>query len=130
MKEDSMKKALFAFTTVSAICLFLVVGTGIARQGGQLAGSAYDPAVHYSGAYAPDLLFVRNSPNDTNWRRIPPLDLLTKVTCADALESLKREGKWKGHLKIDGSCGSTAEPAEWALGNRLNYDEEQGQGVR
>ncbi len=125
-----MKKILFTFSTALAICLFMVVGTGIARQGGPRAGSAYDPAVKYSGDYDPDLLFFRNSSKDANWRRIPPLDLLIKVTCSDALESLKREGMWKGHLKIDGSCGSTAEPAEWALGNRLNYDEEQGQGAR
>ncbi len=125
-----MKKTLFAFTTILAICLFMVVGSGIAGQGAPRAGSAYDPAVKYSGAYTPDLLFFRNSPDDTNWRRIPLLDLLIKVTCTDALESLNREGKWKGHLKIDGSCGSTAEPAEWALGNRLNYDEEQGLSVR
>ena len=53
----------------------------------------------------------------------PELDRLAKITCREALAQLKRNGTWEGSLNADGSCGTSADPGYWALGNRLNYDE-------
>lgn len=120
-----MKQILFMFAI--ALAFGLCVTTGHAQQKGQDAGKkigpVYNPAITYPGEYETNMILFKNSPKDTIWRRIPNLDRLWKVTCPDALAHLKQEGKWEGHLRLDGSCGSIAEPADWSMGNRRNYDE-------
>ena len=87
----------------------------------------YDPARIYSGDFQPDVLLYKNPRSDA-WQRVTKLDRLQYVTCQDALAHLNREGKWQGHLNPDGSCGSTAEPSDWVMGNRLNYENDLEEG--
>lgn len=89
---------------------------------------AYDPLILYPGDYQADALLFRN-PGSMVWQRIPRLDSLRQVSCRDALDHLKSEGKWQGHLRPGGSCGSLAEPSDWIMGNRLNYEDALEQGA-
>ena len=111
---------------IIALVLGLYAGSTSAQQKGESGdikgGGVYNADTRYPGAYENDALLFRNSLKDTIWRSIPNFSRLYKVTCVDALTHLKTEGKWQGHLKPDGSCGSTAEPAIWVMGNRLNYE--------
>lgn len=106
------------------IALMFALGSYAGSAGAQQRGQTgvYNPDTQYSGEYENDALLFRNSPNDKVWRSIPNFSRLYKVTCADALAHLRTEGKWQGHLNPDGSCGPTAEPADWVMGNRLNYE--------
>lgn len=80
----------------------------------------YNPAKIYRGPYGTNLLFYKN-PKATAWVRGTQGDFTREVACAEALQSLKRTGLWQGHLR-NGACGSTDEPVDWAVGNRLNYE--------
>jgi len=82
--------------------------------------NSYDPVILYPGPYMPEQLFYRN-PKGQVWLRWTTADFSRKVTCPGALKRLKRRGVWKGHLKPGGSCGSPAEPSDWAVGNWINY---------
>ncbi|TWJ32437.1 hypothetical protein JN12_00877 [Geobacter argillaceus] len=81
---------------------------------------SYDPAIMYPGPYTPEHLFYKN-PKGPVWLQWTAGDFTRKVTCSGALKRLKRKGVWQGHLKPDGSCGSPAEPSDWAVGNWINY---------
>ena len=108
------------------LCFITLLVTTIALTAplyGAWAGAAgYNPAMTYEGKYTKDVVYLRNR-NNPNWyqgrRGVYPQNVL----CRDALRSFSINGKWKGHFRADGSCGSTAEPTEFALGNRLNYDD-------
>jgi hypothetical protein len=110
------------------VMMVLVIGAAGAvaaepnRPGGEGRAPVYIPKAIYPGDYNPDVLMYRNPGSDA-WQRVHNLDRLRHVACRDALEQLQREGKWQGHLNPDGTCGSTAEPSDWILGNRLNYDD-------
>ena len=111
-----MKKILLFLMVVAVSWLIAgIVSAGQKDQGG------YDPAVTYAGYYQSDVLYVKNSGSKII-QAIPHFDRLNYVKCSDALDHLSRDGKWQGHLKPDGSCGSYDEPAQYTLGNRLNYD--------
>jgi len=122
-----MKQILFGI----AIILVCGLSAGLSsaqEQGSKGAvvkpGAAYNPKIDYAGDYRPMIVFFRNSSND-NWHRRPRLDRLRRITCQDALDALNKTGLWRGDLNLDGSCHGTPgiESPEWALGNRLNYDE-------
>jgi hypothetical protein len=81
----------------------------------------YNPAQQYAGSYTPKALFFKN-PGSTYWQRVAD-NFLKRVKCPDAMDHLRRSGLWKGHLKKDGSCGPLDEPSDWAVGNRLNYED-------
>jgi hypothetical protein len=117
-----MKKIQFMVVMIAAISM--IAGIGVAGQKGvKEAGPSYDSNIIYAGGYQADMLLYKNSSKVSDWRLIPYFDRVYKVTCQEAQVSLSSIGTWKGHLTIkDGSCVSTAEPAEWATGNRLNYD--------
>jgi hypothetical protein len=117
MKRMSFILALVLLSLTAAIVT--AESEGQQRPGNRLA--IYNPAIIYTGDYQPDVLLFKN-PWTIAWQRIPKLDHLRYVTCQDALNHLNLEGRWKGHLNPDGSCGSQAEPADWAIGNRLNYE--------
>ncbi len=123
-----MKRAFFSSI---AVALLLCVSPGFAAQNSrQTVGAAgYNPAVDYPGDYKANLIFVKRS-GSSAWLRAVKLDRLSRVTCQDALDQLQRHGTWKGHLNDDGSCASYDEPAEWALGNWLNYQDSMGPGSR
>jgi len=81
---------------------------------------SYDAAIMYPGPYTPEQLFYKN-PKGQVWLRWTTADFTKTVACSGALKRLKQRGVWQGHLKSDGSCGSPAEPSDWAVGNWINY---------
>lgn len=93
-----------------------------ASTGGRafLSRYSYDPAVVYAGTYGANILYYHN-PRNPNWYRGFRKEL-DAVTCRPAIAGFRSTGTWKGHLNQDGSCGDTAEPVDWALGNWLNFD--------
>jgi hypothetical protein len=120
--EAFMKNRALVFITILVLGIF--VGSGFAKQKSPTGtGQGYDPGVTYEGQCLTTLLFFRYTKNDF-WRRRPHMDRLRNVVCQDALSHLNKEGKWQGDLNSDGSCGmSSTESPEWAVGNRVNYDE-------
>jgi hypothetical protein len=127
-----MRQVLFAL--ISVLVFGLYVGIGSAQQSSKgvvpKPGDLYNPVIVYAGDYEANELLFKNSQKDTVWRSVPKLNMLSRVTCSDAVAHLERDGRWQGYLKSDGSCGPTSEPADWALGNRLNYEEAFEQDAR
>lgn len=80
----------------------------------------YNPSVIYSGSHGINVIYYHNSRNPV-WRVGINKDL-NNLTCRFAQDSLRRTGLWMGHLLPDGSCGDTAEPVEWAVGNWMNFN--------
>jgi hypothetical protein len=125
--EVLMKQTLFIF--VITLVLGISPMTANAQQQGSKAavvkpGAAYNSNIVYAGNFKTDLLFFKNERSAT-WSRVRRLDHLRYVTCADALQHLRQEGAWKGHLNIKGgSCGSLDEPSDWAMGNWINYNDQ------
>ena len=118
-----MKNYLLVFVAMFVLAFF--AGSGNAQQKNQATnGNGYNGQIKYPGYYQADLLYVKINGSQII-QAIPPLDSLKYVTCSDALDHLQRKGKWQGHLKPDGSCATYDEPAEYTMGNRLNYDEPQ-----
>lgn len=118
-----MKKIAFVFSiSVLVVMASLIVLTAFEQQNAMSAPAvSYDPAAVYTGDYQPDVLLCRNAGSDI-WQRIRRLDRIQNVTCPAAIDLIKSQGRWRGRLNLDGSCGAAAEPADWALGNRLNYE--------
>jgi hypothetical protein len=120
-----MKQALLI--SLMVLLFGMHAGTGIAEQKSTKgvviqAGAQYNPAVIYAGQYKSDVLFFK-SQGEGFWRRLARVDRLRRVTCPDAQAQLSKEGAWKGHLNLkNGSCATPDEPADWALGNRINFD--------
>lgn len=85
------------------------------------ASDAYNPAQTYQGKYKANVLYLRNR-NNPNWYQGLKDIYPKRLQCKDALTYFMTKGKWKGNLHADGSCGPMAEPAEWAVGNRLNFE--------
>ncbi len=85
--------------------------------------TSYVPDEIYEGRYLTTRLFYR-SPDSPLWRRMVKFDdFRTIVTCKDALTAFETTGTWQGHLNPNGSCSAvTAEPAIFAIGNRINYE--------
>ena len=81
----------------------------------------YNPAQSYPGKYTSDTVYYR-SRNNPNWYQGLNGTYPKNVLCKEALRHFATDGKWRGHFKQDGSCGPTAEPSEFAVGNRINYD--------
>ena len=122
-----MKRSIVIFFASAWLGVVAVAASGQQTT----AGKSYNPAITYPGQYKADLLFFKGAGSDT-WRYIPRFERLSSVTCADALLYLKQAGRWKGNLNLrDGSCDTPDEPADWAMGNWLNYSElllqQQGQ---
>ena len=121
-----MKHILYGIA-IMLIC-GLSAGISNAQQGNKgvviRPGTSYNPNVVYAGNFKSDLLFCKNAESGA-WRRVRKLDRLRYVTCTDALQQLRQSGTWKGHLNIkDGSCGSSGEPLDWAMGNWINYNDQ------
>jgi len=117
-----MKNILLVALTMTAFTLVALISVAGERDTAN-AGASFNASIVYDGAYQPDMILFKNSLKATEWRRIPRLHQLYKVTCQAAVDSLKTTGMWQGHLNSkDGSCAGVEEPAVWATGNRLNYD--------
>jgi hypothetical protein len=122
-----MKQALLIFLAVLMFGMFAGNSTAQQSPGKGVvirAGEQYNPLVVYDGAYKPDILFVRTQGGEF-WRRMALVYRLRNVACVDAKAQLMKAGKWNGHLDLkSGACASPDEPSEWALGNRINFDEQ------
>jgi len=89
---------------------------------GQYQKRGYNPSQVYSGSYEPEIVYYRPS-QKTFWRRGLNGTFPENVNCPEALNSLMRGVLWKGRINLKGACRETDEPSEWAVGNRLNFDE-------
>jgi hypothetical protein len=115
--RSSLAVAVTAASLIAASPLFAATQS----TGGAALSSAYQPTLTYTGQYVPNMLYYRNSPAG-KWQRGLKGLYSKGLSCSDALRNFGRTGRWWGHLMPDGSCGPTAEPSEWALGNRLNFE--------
>jgi hypothetical protein len=109
-----MKRQIAAFFFVLAVTIGV---SGLAFGAGP---KGYDPGKVYTGPYGAATVYYRESFR-AKWRLGINGSFPKGVTCPDALSHFKSSGLWQGHLKLDGSCGIPDEPAEWAVGNRLNF---------
>jgi hypothetical protein len=115
---SSHAKAVMAALLIAASPLLTKAEGAV---GAPAAVGGYYPSSTYPGPYVPNMLYYRNSPA-SKWQRGLKGLYSSGLSCPDALRNFGRTGRWWGHLKTDGSCGTTAEPSEWALGNRLNFE--------
>ncbi len=98
------------------------VTAGFAASSVSQPKKPYDPSQLYPGPFVNNSVYFK--PYATgNWMRGLNGYFPSNVVCYDALWHLKTTGQWSGHIKLDGSCGTVGEPAPWAVGNRLNYDD-------
>jgi hypothetical protein len=82
----------------------------------------YKTYLIYEGGYYKSALYYKN-PGSSKWNKMSTSsNYLDVVKCQPALRALNSAGKWNGHLKEDGACGSTDEPSFFAVGNRINYE--------
>jgi hypothetical protein len=82
----------------------------------------YSPVLSYQGPYSANAVYFRPMKR-SDWKVSLAFPTTNKITCTDALSSLRQTGLWEGHLNPDGSCFPPgSEPSYWALGNRLNHD--------
>jgi hypothetical protein len=102
------------------VAVQMMAASGIAGAEQKMPSPGYHSERIYSGAYETQGLYVRWSEKKAYMPPQLPADL-SNVTCPDALESLTLRGRWEGNLLRNGSCGSTFEPAQWVIGNYLNY---------
>jgi hypothetical protein len=118
------KKTAISLLVVGAfiICATAAAAAEPRKPGGEAQTKVYNPKLTYPGNYNPDVLLFRLA-DGHGWQRVTGLDRLRRVACRDALEKLQTVGRWQGHLNPDGTCGSTAEPSDWIMGNRLNYED-------
>lgn len=76
----------------------------------------------YTGMYSAKALYYRHNTKQP-WMRWSKSDNYQQdVTCTVALVSLDSTGVWNGNLGARGACGTTAEPAIFAIGNYLNQN--------
>ena len=80
----------------------------------------YNPEVVYPGIYEAKRLYYKGHESDV-WKGMLKPAFLKDVTCTDAKKALSISGSWNGHLNKNGSCGTKAEPTDWAVGNYLNF---------
>ena len=119
-----MKSRMVSFTIMILLVGSFAALALAATKGAHVQGNIgpYNPAVTYPGDYGADGLLVKNVGSQM-WFSIPQLGRIQNVTCPDAVDHLTSEGTWKGHLNLDGSCGTFDEPAQWATGNWMNYND-------
>jgi hypothetical protein len=117
----SMMVAAFGPSMPSQV--LVVADNSQPKSDSETVSTEYHPSVTYSGIYETGRLYRRN-PDYQNWAGNLDPSHLKQVVCPQARVSLIKTGEWKGQLNKGGSCGPTAEPAEWALGNLLNYESE------
>lgn len=80
----------------------------------------YESSITYEGIFNASRLYkVPSGTENVVGSRHPAL--LKDVVCAEARKALDRKGQWVGNLDERGRCGPSPEPAQWAVGNFLNY---------
>lgn len=111
-----MRKAASVVMLVMLVCLEVPAAQAAVTQ----IAPVYNPRAIYGGPFGPYEIYYRN-PGSTFWQ-LGFSKQLYALTCRPALSSFQSSGTWQGHLNSNGSCADPAEPADWALGNRLNFD--------
>jgi hypothetical protein len=111
----------------SLLLLVSMIVSTLPVTGAWAGADGYNSAQTYPGQYKADAVYYRN-PKNPNWYQGLNGTYPKNVLCKDALNNFMSNGKWKGHFKADGSCGPTAEPSEFAVGNRINYDASKNAG--
>ena len=115
-------KRIIAFCFFAAVLVFSFAAVIPANSADSFRLNVYDPSVIYSGSYTPDLMYYKPRPR-SEWRMGLKGAFPGVVKCPEARQSLENSGLWKGTILVNGTCVSTDEPAYWATGNRLNFDE-------
>jgi hypothetical protein len=113
-----MSKIIHFSLLLIAVTLVMSYASSSAWAG----ADGYNPALAYEGKYKKDVVYYKN-PKNPNWYQGLNGEYPQNVLCRDALKHFSIEGMWMGHFNNDGSCGPTAEPTQFAVGNRLNYDD-------
>ncbi|RQW88636.1 MAG: hypothetical protein EHM79_05305 [Geobacter sp.] len=100
----------------------MVVPVADAQVVPSLGKATYDPSKVYSGDFVSDVAYSRYP--KSAWRQGLNGTYSDVIVCPEALRSLRQTGLWRGNFGPGGTCGPLGEPAEWALGNRLNFEEQ------
>ncbi len=89
------------------------------------ANNKYVAGKIYAGEYSGTALYYRHNKKQT-WMRWSNSGKYQQdvLLCPEALASLDSTGIWIGNLGHGGVCGTTAEPATFAVGNYLNRNSE------
>jgi hypothetical protein len=114
-------------TILIAVTLgLLVVAPGLAvaepsKVSDRKEVSGYSPGVTYPGEYSASALYYRHNSKQSWMRWSKAEKYLQDVVCLPAVNNLGASGYWSGNLDAKGTCGSTVEPAAFAVGNYLNF---------
>jgi hypothetical protein len=115
-----MKKICFPIVLVGFLALSGIT-SGESKPWTVPAGNGYDPHASYQGVYEKDRVYRKRAGSEL-WFGVKKPSKVYTVKCSSAAHSLGTQGTWIGNLREDGSCGSSAEPGEWAVGNYLNFN--------
>ncbi len=80
----------------------------------------YNSLATYKGDYEPKRIYKRRTP-DSGWSGNAKPSHISQVRCTEAYNALIAGSLWTGNLAENGSCAPPGDPADWALGNYLNY---------
>ena len=119
------KRSFILWLTLMVLAATVVVAEPVIGQTPGVAGR-YNPGTTYPGVYEKNTIYKKRS-DGSLWRGNARPSQLYRVTCAEAQQSLGTNGMWTGNLNRDGSCGPSSEPAQWAVGNFLNFTEASDQ---
>lgn len=110
---------LFAFLAAAAMVVPVAAAEVLPPLG---KDTTYNPTKVYPGSFESDVAYYRYP--KTEWRQGFNGTFSEVIVCHDALKSFRQTGLWKGNFGRGGTCGPPGEPAEWALGNRLNFEQQ------
>ncbi|MRR53545.1 MAG: hypothetical protein EG822_03400 [Deltaproteobacteria bacterium] len=120
MKYTRTIMSLLFFTLLATATMVLPLAD--AQAAPPYGKVTYDPSMVYPGDYESDVAYTRYP--KSSWRQGLNGTISEAIVCQDALKSLRQTGLWRGNFGLGGTCGPLGEPAEWALGNRLNFNEQ------
>ena len=110
-------------TIFSIFCLSVFLCQLGAPNAFSESGLVYNSRITYPGIYQPNALYRKSRPQ-SNWRSTSLRVFPDSVQCTEARQSLTNTGLWHGTLLPNGTC-VTGEAADWATGNRINFDHDQ-----
>ena len=92
----------------------------VAQNAPAAVKGAYNSLATYKGDYDPKRIYKRRTP-DSGWTGNTKPSHISQVRCTEAHNALIAGSLWTGNFAKDGSCMTGGDPAEWAVGNYLNY---------
>jgi hypothetical protein len=106
---------------ITSILVCLLIFTNLSTFTAKAEDTTYDYTQTYDGRFQSDRLFQRDERKPI-WRPNPGSpQLISEITCDDALDALHETGIWTGNLSDEGECLGSAEAMERTTGNYLNY---------